>query len=48
MVYFGEIIGAGVLFLVTITAILLMRKARSSTAAFIEDEHEIYLGRKRD
>ncbi len=46
--HYGVSFGVGVLLLVTITAFSLAKKASNSTAAFREEDHESFLGRKRD
>ena len=48
MAQYGVFIGAAVLLIVTLTAIMLAKKASSGTAAYREEDHESFLGRKRD
>ena len=48
LLHYGVLIGAAVLLLVTLTAILLAKKASSGTANYREEDHESFLGRKRD
>lgn len=46
MVQYGVAIGVGLLALVTAVAVLLASKVTKSIAAFREEHHESFLGRK--